>query len=461
MGKRVAIAAIGTVGDVLPFVALGEGLRKAGYQVVLGTSGDFEGLVSDHGLEFHDLGSDVQAFLSQQQFERVMSKRAFIHAPGLLSEGQKILKEAGRRTWTMAQGADMLIFHMNTTFCIDMAEALDIPAIMTAFQPLNPTGEFPYFAYEGPALDPLFKSSGARRAPTIPGRTNGFSIDPIVNRLSYVMLAAQQSYYDMPRDRLRQKLLGLKAKRRGGFLRNSRGEQLISLHAYSPTLVLRPRDWPDRAIITGVWQVEDRSGWKPDAQFRAFLDEGTPPVYLGFGSMPWGTERNTEIIREAVRLWGGRAVISKGWGGMRPEDLPRTIYAIERVPHTELFKYVEAVVHHGGAGTTHAGLYAGLPTFIVPQFFDQPYWGRRVHALGAGPAPVRLRKLTPQILAEALNDLSTNTGYLVAAEALRRKLRAEHGVERAVEVIDAALVLDSAKRPARPGPDFTPMPIAS
>jgi sterol 3beta-glucosyltransferase len=468
MAKRVAIAAIGTMGDVRPYVALGLGLKSAGFDVVIGTSSDFAGFIGEHGLEFWDLGSDVQAFISSANFEQMMSKRAIIHAPSLLNEGQKILKEAGRHAWGMAQTADLLVFHMNTTFCIDMAEALDIPAIMTAFQPLNPTAEFPYFAYEGPALDPLFRTAGTR--PRKPGsslrkKSSGFLLDPIVNRLTYILGAAQQSYYDLPRDRLRTKLLGLKAKRRGGFMRNSRGEQLISLHAYSPTIVPRPRDWPDRAIVTGYWQLEDRSAWKPSNEFRAFLDRGPPPVYLGFGSMPWGAERNSQIITEAVARWGGRAVIGKGWGGMSSENLPETIFAIERAPHTELFKYVEAVVHHGGAGTTHEGLYAGLPTFVVPQFFDQPYWGKRVHQLGAGPAPVRLKKLTPSVLAQALHDLSTKTSFLVAAEAIRAKMGAERGVMRAVEVIDAALVLASAKRHAMPErertSDIAAVPVAT
>ena len=81
---------------------------------------------------------------------------------------------------------------------------------------------------------------------------------------------------------------------------------------------------------------------------------------------------------------------------------------------------MKAVVHHGGAGTTHTGLYAGKPTFVVPQFFDQPYWGRRVHGLGCGPAPVPLRKLTPTILANALDLLSTNAAYETAAKRMAR-----------------------------------------
>jgi sterol 3beta-glucosyltransferase len=123
---------------------------------------------------------------------------------------------------------------------------------------------------------------------------------------------------------------------------------------------------------------------------------------------------------------------------------------------------VEAVVHPGGAGTTHAGLTSGLPTFIVPQFFDQPYWGRRVQALGAGPAPVRLKKLTPQILAHALHELSTNVGYLAAAETIRARMQNERGVERAVEVVDAALKLTTPRvRPAVAEPVLTEVRFAT
>ena len=95
--------------------------------------------------------------------------------------------------------------------------------------------------------------------------------------------------------------------------------------------------------------------------------------------MPWGAQRNTEIVTKALKAWGGRAVVGKGWGGIKAEDLPDTVYSIDKAPHTRLFPLMKALVHHGGAGTTYAGLYAGKPTFVVPQFFDQPYWGRRVY----------------------------------------------------------------------------------
>jgi UDP:flavonoid glycosyltransferase YjiC (YdhE family) len=155
--------------------------------------------------------------------------------------------------------------------------------------------------------------------------------------------------------------------------------------------------------------------------------------------MSFGAQRNTEIISRALRMWGGRAVIGKGWGGVREESLPETVFVIDRAPHTELFKYVKAVVHHGGAGTTHTGLYAGRPSFAVPQFFDQPYWGRLIYELGLGPQPVRLRKLTPHILAAGLDDLSSTPAYAQAAAALSEKLKLEDGTNLAVDVIEEAI----------------------
>lgn len=424
MGKRIAIAAIGTMGDVQPFVAIALALRKRGHSVVLATTSDFGDFVTSHGLEFHNLGSDVQAFIRQSQFDNAMSKSLLLYAPKLLRDGQRILKEACKQLWAAAQGADALLFHTTTNFAIDIAEALDVPALMVAFQPLDPTGEFPYVGYDGRPPEPLF---------------NKISLDPLFNRLSYVLQAAQQSYYDFPRDKMRAKLLGLRSSKRSGFAKNARGERIPALHAYSPTLSPRPGDWPATTVVTGFWRLEDISGWTPEPAFEEFLAAGDPPIYLGFGSMPWGAARNTEIVVKALEIWGGRAVVGKGWGGIKAEDLPKTVYAVDRAPHTKLFEHVKAVVHHGGAGTTHTGLYAGKPTFVVPQMFDQMYWGSRVAELGCGPAPVRLRKLTPQILAKALEELETDKSYELAAKELQERLLLEDGTGLAADLIEEAI----------------------
>jgi len=252
--------------------------------------------------------------------------------------------------------------------------------------------------------------------------------------------------------------MGLKTRPRGGFLKNSRGERLTVLEAYSPTVSPPAGDWDGNTVVTGFWRLDDITGWTPPPDFEAFLAKGDKPIYLGFGSMPWGAQRNTEIITRAVSLWGGRAVVSKGWGGVKAEALPSSIYVLDRAPHSKLFNHVQAVVHHGGAGTTQTGLEAGKPTFAVPQFFDQPYWGKLIYDLGCGPPPVRIKKLTAQILASALEDLASTPSYAQAAEGIAAKMRLEDGTNRAVDVIEETI---AEYRAPPPRPEFRLMGAAS
>ncbi|WP_424981355.1 glycosyltransferase [Maritalea sp. S77] len=412
MAKRIAVATIGTQGDVQPYVALAMALQDRGYDVVVGAPDDFKDMIESRDLEFYSLGDKIQNFLQQSDFENAMSQNMLVNMPSLLTKGQKIVETAARQSWEMCQGADALVLNMNTSFGIDIAEALDIPSVMAALQPLNSTEEFPLCAYYGPDLGKTF------------------------NKLSYSIMNVQQLYYDLPRNRLRKELLGLKPRKKGGFFKDTLGNDLETLYAYSDHVSPRPSDWPESAKVTGYWQLDDNSGWEPSDRFKAFLAAGEKPIYVGFGSMPFGASRNTEILKEAVAKWGGRVVVARGWGGINPDDLPETIYAIRKAPHDKLFQHVRGVVHHGGAGTTSAGLHQGLPTFVVPQTVDQPYWGRRVYDLGCGPKPVRLRKLTADDLADALRLLANTPEYAENAQELARKLHAENGCETACDLIE-------------------------
>lgn len=416
MTKRIAMATLGTQGDIQPYVALARAMKAQGYSVVLGTTDDFEPMVTGYGIEFWSLGPSMQDFVKQSQFERAMNQNLLVNAPSLLRQGQKIVDRAARSAWDMAQGADCIILNMNTSFSIDIAEALDIPAIVAALQPLNSTSEFPLCIYYGPSF----------------GKT--------INRLTYSTMTVQQIYYNLPRNKLRRELMNLGPRRNGGFFKDTDGTPLWTLNAYSEIVSPRPRDWPKTSIVTGYWMLPDNSGWQPSEEFKTFLENGPPPIYVGFGSMPFGADRNTDILREALNMWNGRVVVGRGWGGIKPDDLPPDrVYVIDRAPHDQLFKYVKAVVHHGGAGTTAAGLHLGRPTFIVPQMVDQPYWGGRVHELGCGPKPVRRRKLTAEALADALTQLDTNESYARNAERIGEQLRAEDGAGKAIKVIERVM----------------------
>ncbi|MFI7642485.1 glycosyltransferase [Nonomuraea sp. NPDC049400] len=180
------------------------------------------------------------------------------------------------------------------------------------------------------------------------------------------------------------------------------------LHAWSPHLLPAPADWPAQAHPTGFWTMPT-GDWTPPERLARFLDDGDPPIYVGFGSSYSGTpEALTSMVLEAIRLTGHRAVLATGWGALRPGTEPGGVLVIEEAPHEWLLPRVAIAVHHGGIGTVAAALGAGVPQVVRPFLGDQPFWAQRLHHLGVAPAPVSGR-LTPGRLAAAI-EAATEQG---------------------------------------------------
>jgi sterol 3beta-glucosyltransferase len=221
------------------------------------------------------------------------------------------------------------------------------------------------------------------------------------------------------------------------ILHRSDGAPIPVLHGFSRHVVPEPPDWPEGVVATGYWFLDRPADWTPPAALEEFLAAGDPPVYVGFGSMAGRDPRRvTGLVIEALRRAGLRGVLATGWGGLTPGELPPTLFQLDQAPHDWLFPRVAAVVHHGGAGTTAAGLRAGRPTVICPFFGDQPFWGRRVHELGAGAAPIPQKRLTADGLAAALRYVTRGPEVARAAGALAEKIRGEPGVANAVAAVE-------------------------
>jgi sterol 3beta-glucosyltransferase len=192
--------------------------------------------------------------------------------------------------------------------------------------------------------------------------------------------------------------------------------------------------------MTGDWFLDDApQDWRLDPALAEFLEGGGPPIYIGFGSMTTAdpAQLAREVVAGAVRA-GVRAILATGWGGLAEMAVPDSVHVIEEAPHAALFRHVAAVVHHGGAGTTAAGLRAGLPTLICPLAVDQPFWGRRLRALGCGPEPQPLKRLRADRFADGLRDLTANPSYRQRAGAIADAIAGEDGLGRAVAVVEAA-----------------------
>ncbi len=420
---HLLILTAGTRGDVQPYVALGRGMRASGHTVTICAPAHFEHFITEHGLAYAFLNNDIIDLMHSEEgqlamentgtlWETILTMRRIMPKMGALQRHQI------EDFWAAAEttNPDLILFHPKALGAPDFAEYLGLPCMLGFYLPMYvPTRAFPAMGF-----------------PQLP--FGGW-----YNRLTYhcINLATWLGtgrYINEWRE-----ARGLPRRRGGAYLQRADGFTIPALHAYSPAIIPHPADWPPSAVTTGYWFLDQEDTWQPPDALQAFLAAGEPPVYVGFGSI-FGRDpaRLTRIVVEAVQAAGVRAVLAQGWGGLILDgfNLPDTIFPIEVVPHDWLFPRVSAVVHHGGCGTTAAGLRAGRPTVVCPLFGDQPFWGAKVADLGAGPDPLPQKQLTAEALAAAIRQATTDAAIIEKAGRLGRQIRRENGVSEAVYFIE-------------------------
>ncbi len=310
-----------------------------------------------------------------------------------------------------AQGADLILSSFLT---VPMAQAVSeqtgVRLIDATLQPYSAT-----------------RSGAASLNALIPRR------DSILNR--WVGQLSEAMIWIVAREKTNEfrRRLGLAEHSIASYTRATHA--LPTLYGFSPLVVPPPSDWRANVHATGYWFL-DEPDWQPPDDLVRWLRAGAPPVYIGFGSMPSRDPQQTSsLMTAALQQTGQRGIIASGWGGNLSTQSD-SIYVVDHAPHDWLFPRVAAVVHHGGAGTTAAGLRAGKPTLVIPHLADQPYWGRRVHELGVGAAPIKRQKLTVEALASGIRQITTDAQMQQTAADLGAKIRAEDGVGTAVKLIE-------------------------
>ncbi|MFF6979808.1 glycosyltransferase [Streptomyces sp. NPDC008343] len=397
----------GSRGDVAPYTGLGHALSRAGHEVTLVTHGCFERLVAGSGVRFHPMPVDPRAELES---ERGRSLHRSGTGLGKLVRVVRMARAlAGEMTDDMlaaARTSDVLLLAGSTApLGHAIAEGLSLPVIDLPLQPLAPTREF------GPPM------LGGGSWGAVGNRIAGHGVNFAIHRVFSAAVPDVRERLGLSRDTPRT------ASRPGR-----------TLHGYSPLVVPRPRDWQPHLEVTGYWWPYDGEAQLPPA-LREFLDAGPPPVFVGLGSatVPDPAALSTEVVR-ALRRAGLRTVIQRGWGGL--EAAGDDVLTIDELPHSALFPRMAAVIHHCGAGTTGAGLRAGVPAVPVPIQFDEGFWAARLVALGVAPRAVPLRKLTAETLTAAVREATGDPSYGRRAQALAEGLRAEDGTAAVVDAVN-------------------------
>ena len=417
----ITFIAYGTRGDVQPAIALGKALQQQGHTVRILAGNNFANWIQQHSLVPLPTQIDMQALMASEGGRDWVEKG---HNPvvqlGIMRQlldkhGMQIAQDA----WDACQGSDLIVSSFTSdVYAASMAQKLGIAHVSAPLQPTLITTK------DGRVL---------LNAP-LPGRSSW--INYFFGKL-FIETAAWNLYGDIA-NRVRTEMLSLPPQ----TLRDNRADRqkMTIIHGYSPHVVPHPADWPDNFHTAGYWFLDEDKQWQPPGDLLDFLAAGAPPVAIGFGSMTGrNPQKMTDIVLEAVQMSGQRAILLSGWAGLGDMQLPKTVLQLPAAPHSWLFPKMAAVAHHGGAGSTAAGLRAGVPSILVPHFADQPFWGQRVAALGVGPKAILRPRLTAHKLADALDTAVSNQTMRQQAAALGEKIRAEDGSGQAVALIEKQL----------------------
>ncbi|KAF2758716.1 UDP-Glycosyltransferase/glycogen phosphorylase [Pseudovirgaria hyperparasitica] len=461
---NVVIHVVGSRGDVQPFVALGKLLKDTyGHRVRLATHPVFRAFVEENGLEFFSIGGDpaeLMAFMVKNPglmpgFDVLRSGDIGSRRRGIaemikgcwrscIETGDGFGVEASDKTvedWMsndassiasndpMAKPfvADAIIANPPSFAHIHCAERLGIPLHMMFTMPWSPTQQFPH---------PLANIQSSNAETTI----NNYMSYALVDMLTW------QGLGDVI-NRFRKNSLGLEPISlmwAPGMLQRMK---IPYTYCWSPALIPKPKDWANFLTISGFFFLNLASNYTPEPDLAEFLRSGPPPVYIGFGSIVVDDpDAMTKLIFDAVKMTGQRALVSKGWGGFGADQLgiPDGVFMLGNCPHDWLFKQVSCVVHHGGAGTTAAGIAAGRPTVVVPFFGDQPFWGAMVARAGAGPDPIHHKDLNADNLAAAINKC-LEPASLERANELSEKIATEKGTDKGAQYFHQMLALDNMR----------------
>ncbi|CAF3732724.1 unnamed protein product [Adineta steineri] len=436
----IVILIVGTRGDVQPFIALGQALRAVGHRVRIATHETFRSFVRGNSLEFYPLAGDPADLMSFMVKNSGIIPSMSSIIEGDVSKKRRSLADILASTWLACISdddetkasftAEAIIANPPSFGHVHCAEKLQIPLHIMFTMPWSPTTAFPH------PLAKIDSSIGPK------GKINLYSYD-VIEMLTWTGMRDITNNF-------RKKTLGLRELHTRQATNILTDECVPHTYCWSPSLVAKPSDWGAHIDVSGFFFLNLGTAYtnppKDLLEFLCINNDGSytnsklpPPIYVGFGSITGHDSRRIlKVVVDAVNLTGYRVLLS----GLATDadQLPSNIFRIGNVPHDWLFQYVSAVCHHGGAGTTAAGLRAGRPTIIVPFFGDQFFWGNVIEKNGAGSRPLPGKSVTADQLADAFRFVHEST-TCTAAERIRDAILKEDGCAAAVYSFHANLPL--------------------
>lgn len=402
---KIAVCTIGSRGDIQPFLVLGNALAQRGHQVRFATAQMYSSLVARYTVEFTPFSGDYGTLVDSQEMKRVIGANPFTISKNLKEKVYPIIENSLETFLEVAKWADAVVYHPKTLidafgslFPEKLIKAYVVPAFV-------PTKEFPSPAFSGLPIPPFLNRVSYKMTNALIGTVKG----PI---------QAFCSKHDLPK---KIELL-----------------DTLTIYGISPHFIPKPPDYPEHHHFTGFWF--DSSSTELPEQLLQFFTSKKKKLIITFGSMPYKSKIDiNKFISAILAQMDVRVLLVRGWG---LKDIPiaesEEVLAIDSAPFDKLFPLADAIVHHGGAGTTASALQAGLPMMICPVLHpvgDQMFWGRKAHEAGLGVPPIPLSQLT---LFQFVNSMRQLLGqdFSLASQRMRDNLAQEDGLAKAVEIIE-------------------------
>ena len=410
----ITLVVVGTRGDVEPHLALAVGLKQSGFNIRMAAPLDFEEQITTYGVEFIPINVSLKKLYDSEAADGLLSSE--INAIKLITRLKQtagaVVGQIINDTRVACNNTDVVMYSPLALSSHYFAKDMGAISFPTCLQPLGRTVSFP-----APVFDLKIR---------LPG---------FLNRFSYHVM--EQGFWQVFRRYLDHKHPAL------GHFNNIYRPGNHSFFAISPLVVPRPPDYRPSMHMTGFWRFDkaddtpSNSGEVPN-ELRKFIEQGPAPICIGFGSMKGNrVSKIMHLFANIVREQSLRAIVLTGWN-FDPEISSifdkNNVFLTEQVPHSWLFPRVSLIIHHGGAGTLAAALYAGKPSLIIPFFFDQNYWAKILNTRNLGPAPLNFRALSKRSILSGLNE-SQRPDLLANINAVQLEIKKEDGVSKTVGII--------------------------
>lgn len=421
---HIVIATVGSLGDLFPFLAVGQELQRRGHRVTIATHAVHTLPIEQAGLHFADASGvpepEDRAAFTAAAFHPWRGPRFVVHdfaALDVAASYEKLVPVCADAdvliTTTLAFAGQILGEQLHASGRLRWLSAVLAPAgFLSAFDP----------PATGIAMLDRFLCSNPQR---------GKWVQRIGERITHPWTAPVRDF---------RRQLGLPAQsERGDPFHQGQHAPDGVLALFSPLLGKPQPDWPPDVHLTGFARYAQPATIDP--ALADFLTEGSPPLVFSLGST--AVHANLGFLQQSVQAalqLQQRAVLLTGSPQMRarlPAKLPPGIHCVDYTPHATLFPRASVVVHHGGAGTSAEGLFAGVPALVVPHGFDQHDNAARLQRLGVADSLPATRYRADRA-ATRLRALQA-APCKARAQALATIVDAEAGAQRAADVVEACL----------------------